>query len=103
MNDAALVAVLLQIGAHDVHVWTAQPLLQAARELHADLLDAGQARGRTGWLVFIDDRPVLAVIESRLHWSGMSVPLDFDPFLAVAQAVSALDAGRGTGSDSRRW
>jgi hypothetical protein len=45
---------------------------------------------------------VLAVVEDRLHWSGMSVPIDADPFLAVAQALAAVDAGRRTSTDSRR-
>lgn len=67
-------------------------------------MDVERARGRAGWLLSSQvgqiETPVLAIAEDRLHWGGMSVLINRDPFLAVAQAIAAVEALRD-GPDSR--
>lgn len=103
LNAAVLVGLLCDIGAHDEeHRWSARPFRWSDRDTYSAVIDAPQARGRIGWVVWMDESiPVLAVIEDRVHWSRMSVRLDADPFRAMGQAIAALHAAGLTGADTR--
>lgn len=96
------VRILFELGTDDAHSWSACPYRSPDGPALSNVIDPNHARWDLAWVSWLDDeQQCLAIGDTRLHWHGMSVPIDPDPFCAVAQLVAALDAVRPHGSDSR--
>lgn len=102
MDSAALVALLLDIGAHDHgHEWFAEPVSDdrsrtgpSATTLAKIVDTAAPLVGHRGWVIYRDAVPLLAVIGDRVHWRNKSFVIPRSPWSAVGQMLFMLDGAK---------